>query len=182
MVVKQQLADQLKAQSEIWRAQVKDYQERLEQMGEQGSQRVQEDDGADASEGRGSTQTCRAGSRRQRGRVERHGHSKPESFCRTSTGLGRCRVALQVIETSELGWIWPNVQPVDNRHAWLRRSLEGTRHHEDQSCRPATRWAPNCPMRNRSRSPSRRSSSTDPVVAKCWSRSVRRVSAIPTFQ
>ena len=35
MVAKQQLADQLKAQSEIWRAQVKDYQERLEQMGEQ---------------------------------------------------------------------------------------------------------------------------------------------------
>ena len=35
MVVKQQLADQLKAQSDIWRAQVKDYQERLEQMGEQ---------------------------------------------------------------------------------------------------------------------------------------------------
>jgi alcohol dehydrogenase len=25
---------------------------------------------------------------------------------------------------------------VDNRHVWLRRSLEGTRHHEDQSCRP----------------------------------------------
>ena len=35
MVGKQQLADQLEAQSEIWRAQVKDYQERLEQMGEQ---------------------------------------------------------------------------------------------------------------------------------------------------
>jgi len=35
MALKQQFADQLKAQSEIWKAQVKDYQERLEQMGEQ---------------------------------------------------------------------------------------------------------------------------------------------------
>lgn len=34
MAMKQNFADQLKAQSDIWKAQVKDYQERLEQMGE----------------------------------------------------------------------------------------------------------------------------------------------------
>ena len=31
---KEDFADQLKAQSEVWKAQLKDYQERLEQMGE----------------------------------------------------------------------------------------------------------------------------------------------------
>jgi flagellar hook-basal body complex protein FliE len=35
MTLKQNLAEQLKAQSDIWRAQAKDYQERLEQAGEQ---------------------------------------------------------------------------------------------------------------------------------------------------
>jgi predicted DsbA family dithiol-disulfide isomerase len=35
MMLKQNFADQLKAQSEIWREQTKDYQERLEQAGEQ---------------------------------------------------------------------------------------------------------------------------------------------------
>jgi hypothetical protein len=35
MAMKENFADQLKAQSEVWRAQVKDYQERLDQMGEQ---------------------------------------------------------------------------------------------------------------------------------------------------
>ena len=34
MMLKQNFADQLKAQSEIWREQTKDYQERLEQAGE----------------------------------------------------------------------------------------------------------------------------------------------------
>lgn len=34
MSMKQNFADQLKAQSDVWKAQVKDYQERLEQMGE----------------------------------------------------------------------------------------------------------------------------------------------------
>ena len=34
MTLKQNLAEQLKAQSDIWRAQAKDYQERLEQAGE----------------------------------------------------------------------------------------------------------------------------------------------------
>ena len=34
MSMKQTFADQLKAQSDVWKAQVKDYQERLEQMGE----------------------------------------------------------------------------------------------------------------------------------------------------
>jgi len=34
MSLKQNLADQLKAQSDIWRAQAKDYQERMEQAGE----------------------------------------------------------------------------------------------------------------------------------------------------
>jgi uncharacterized coiled-coil DUF342 family protein len=33
-MIKQNFADQLKAQSDVWTAQVKDYQERLEQMGE----------------------------------------------------------------------------------------------------------------------------------------------------
>jgi hypothetical protein len=33
-MIKQNFADQLKAQSDVWMAQVKDYQERLEQMGE----------------------------------------------------------------------------------------------------------------------------------------------------
>jgi uncharacterized coiled-coil DUF342 family protein len=33
-MMKQNFADQLKAQSDVWKAQVKDYQERLEQMGE----------------------------------------------------------------------------------------------------------------------------------------------------
>jgi len=33
-MMKQNFADQLKAQSDVWMAQVKDYQERLEQMGE----------------------------------------------------------------------------------------------------------------------------------------------------
>ena len=37
MTLKQNFADQLKAQSDIWRAQCKDYQERLEQAGEQAS-------------------------------------------------------------------------------------------------------------------------------------------------
>jgi uncharacterized coiled-coil DUF342 family protein len=31
---KEDFADQLKAQSEVWKAQLKDYQQRLEQMGE----------------------------------------------------------------------------------------------------------------------------------------------------
>jgi flagellar hook-basal body complex protein FliE len=35
MTLKQTFADQLKAQSEIWQAQTKDYQARLEQAGEQ---------------------------------------------------------------------------------------------------------------------------------------------------
>ena len=35
MTLKQNFADQLKAQSEIWQAQTKDYQERLEQASEQ---------------------------------------------------------------------------------------------------------------------------------------------------
>jgi hypothetical protein len=35
MTLKQSLADQLKTQSEVWRAQAKDYQERKEQAGEQ---------------------------------------------------------------------------------------------------------------------------------------------------
>ena len=35
MTLKQNFADQLKAQSEIWQAQTKDYQERLEQAREQ---------------------------------------------------------------------------------------------------------------------------------------------------
>src|SRR3984893_6704839 len=35
MMLKQNFADQLKAQSEIWKAQVKDYQGRVEQAGEQ---------------------------------------------------------------------------------------------------------------------------------------------------
>jgi uncharacterized coiled-coil DUF342 family protein len=35
MAMKQAFADQLKAQSEVWRGQLKDYQERLEQMSEQ---------------------------------------------------------------------------------------------------------------------------------------------------
>jgi uncharacterized coiled-coil DUF342 family protein len=34
MSMKQNFADQLKAQSDVWKAQVKDYQERLEQMSE----------------------------------------------------------------------------------------------------------------------------------------------------
>ena len=33
-MIKQNFADQLKAQSDFWTAQVKDYQERFEQMGE----------------------------------------------------------------------------------------------------------------------------------------------------
>jgi hypothetical protein len=33
MSMKQNFADQVKAQSDVWKAQVKDYQERLEQMG-----------------------------------------------------------------------------------------------------------------------------------------------------
>ena len=33
-MMKQTFADQLKAQSEVWKAQLKDYQERFEQMGE----------------------------------------------------------------------------------------------------------------------------------------------------
>ena len=35
MTLKQDLAEQLKAQSNVWRAQAKDYQERMEQAGEQ---------------------------------------------------------------------------------------------------------------------------------------------------
>jgi hypothetical protein len=35
MTLKQNFAEQLKAQSDIWRAQAKDYQERLQQAGEQ---------------------------------------------------------------------------------------------------------------------------------------------------
>jgi hypothetical protein len=35
MTLKQNFADQLKAQSDIWRAQCKDYEERLERAGEQ---------------------------------------------------------------------------------------------------------------------------------------------------
>jgi flagellar hook-basal body complex protein FliE len=35
MTLKQNFAEQIKAQSDIWRAQAKDYQERLEQGGEQ---------------------------------------------------------------------------------------------------------------------------------------------------
>lgn len=33
-MMKQNFADQLKAQSDVWKAQVEDYQERLEQMGD----------------------------------------------------------------------------------------------------------------------------------------------------
>jgi len=33
-MMKNNFADQLKAQSDVWKAQVKDYQERVEQMGE----------------------------------------------------------------------------------------------------------------------------------------------------
>jgi len=33
-MLKQNFADQLKAQSDVWKAQVRDYQERVEQMGE----------------------------------------------------------------------------------------------------------------------------------------------------
>ena len=35
MTLKENLAEQLKTQSDIWRAQAKDYQERMEQAGEQ---------------------------------------------------------------------------------------------------------------------------------------------------
>ena len=35
MTLKQNFAEQLKAQSDIWRAQAKDYKERMEQAGEQ---------------------------------------------------------------------------------------------------------------------------------------------------
>jgi cell division protein FtsB len=35
MTLKQNFADQLKAQSDIWKAQVKDYQEKVEQASEQ---------------------------------------------------------------------------------------------------------------------------------------------------
>ena len=35
MTLKENFAEQLKAQSDIWRAQAKDYQERLQQAGEQ---------------------------------------------------------------------------------------------------------------------------------------------------
>jgi flagellar hook-basal body complex protein FliE len=35
MTLKQNLAEQIKSQSEVWRAQAKDYQERMEQAGEQ---------------------------------------------------------------------------------------------------------------------------------------------------
>jgi hypothetical protein len=35
MALKDSLADQLKNQTEVWRAQAKDYQERMEQAGEQ---------------------------------------------------------------------------------------------------------------------------------------------------
>lgn len=34
MTIKQDFADQLKAQSDLWKAQVKDYQERLDETGE----------------------------------------------------------------------------------------------------------------------------------------------------
>jgi cell division protein FtsB len=34
MAIQQNFVDQLKAQSDVWKAQVKDYQEQLEQMGE----------------------------------------------------------------------------------------------------------------------------------------------------
>ena len=33
-MMKNNFADQLKAQSDVWKAQVRDYQERVEQMGE----------------------------------------------------------------------------------------------------------------------------------------------------
>ena len=35
MTLKQNFAEQLKAQSDVWRAQAKDYQERMQQAGEQ---------------------------------------------------------------------------------------------------------------------------------------------------
>jgi uncharacterized NAD(P)/FAD-binding protein YdhS len=35
MTIKQNFAEQLKSQSDVWRAQAKDYQERFEQAGEQ---------------------------------------------------------------------------------------------------------------------------------------------------
>jgi hypothetical protein len=49
MTLKQNFAEQLKAQSDIWRAQAKDYQEHMDQAGA-GSRRVQESHGDAAIE------------------------------------------------------------------------------------------------------------------------------------
>jgi hypothetical protein len=99
-MLKQNFADQLKAQSEIWKAQVKDYQGRVEQAGEQArgeyKRRVQEEYGANARQGRGSKEPCRESPWCQRGGMEGHGRGKPEGFCRTSEGLGRRSFAFPV--------------------------------------------------------------------------------------
>ena len=93
MTLKQNLAEQLKAQSDIWRAQAKDYQERLEQAGEQ----ARAGHGADGSKDSGRSKAFRAGPQRQRSGVEGHGHRQPEGICGASAGLGGGCVPISVI-------------------------------------------------------------------------------------
>ena len=88
MVMKQNFADQLKAQSDVWKAQVKDYQERLEQMGEKARddyKKAMEQMEAKAEEARKMADHVRgANEAAWKDMVSR----KPEGVCRTSEGLG----------------------------------------------------------------------------------------------
>jgi hypothetical protein len=95
-MLKQNFADQLKSQSEIWNAQVKDYQGRVEQAGEQARGEYKIEYGANARQGRASKEPCRESSWCQRGGMEGHGRGKPEGFRRTSEGLGRRSFAFPV--------------------------------------------------------------------------------------
>ena len=98
-MLKQNFADQLKAQSEIWREQTKDYQERLEQAERAGARRVQEGHGADASHVRkkraSSPKRCVARTRR----LGRTWSRQTRRRSRSSTRLGGSGFPFPVIDT-----------------------------------------------------------------------------------
>jgi hypothetical protein len=97
MTLKQNLAEQLKAQSDIWRAQAKDYQERLEQAGEQARaeyKKAMEQMEAKIQDAAKLSEQVRSA---QRSGVEGHGHRQPEGICGASAGLGGGCVPISVI-------------------------------------------------------------------------------------
>ena len=93
-----EFADQLKAQSEIWRAQTKDYQERLEQAGEQARAEYKKAMEQMEAKSKKRSKARRAGPERQRGGLEGHGHRKPEGFAELQRGWAEAVSRFPVID------------------------------------------------------------------------------------